>query len=47
VLEHFDIARWQWPGATVVASTYEAWWDAFQPAVPLLPVTKMEMGETW
>lgn len=47
MLTQFDIARWQWPGATVVASTFDEWWAAFQDAVPLLPVTTLEMGETW
>jgi hypothetical protein len=47
VLNQFDIARWQWPGASVVAATFDDWWAAFQDAVPQLPVSSMEMGETW
>ena len=47
MLNQFDIARWQWPGATVVAATFDQWWAAFQDAVPQLPVTTQEMGETW
>lgn len=47
VQRQFDIARWQWPGADVKASTFDAWWAEFEPAVPHLPVTTQEMGETW
>jgi hypothetical protein len=47
VLDQFDVARWQWPGAEVVASTFDAWWAEFAPAVPQLPVYTTEMGETW
>jgi hypothetical protein len=47
VLAQFDIARWQWPGAEVIASTFDAWFAEFQPAIPQLPVISTEMGETW
>jgi hypothetical protein len=47
VLNNFDIARWQWPGSTVIASTFDAWWSEFQDAVPYLPEYTMEAGETW
>lgn len=47
VLNNFDIARWQWPGAEVVASTFDAWWAEFQSVVPQLPVVTQEAGETW
>jgi hypothetical protein len=41
------IARWQWPGSIVVASTFDAWWEEFSPAVPFLPNSTQEAGETW
>jgi len=41
------IARWQWPGSDVRASTFDAWWAEFEAAVPALPVTSLEAGETW
>lgn len=44
---HDHHVRRQWPGATVVASTFDAWWSEFQDAVPHLPVSTQEMGETW
>lgn len=47
VLADYAIARWQYPGAEVFASTFDAWWSEFQMAVPSLPVTTQEMGETW
>lgn len=48
ILGYFDMARWQWPGATVIGSTFEAWWSEFKvDALPVLPVTTQEMGETW
>ena len=49
VLSQYDIARWQFPGAQVIASTLDAWWAEFSasPAVGLLPVVDQEMGETW
>jgi hypothetical protein len=47
ILGHYDIARWQWPGADVLVSTFDAWWAEFQSAVPFLPISTSEMGETW
>jgi hypothetical protein len=47
ILNDFDIARWQWPGANVVASTFDAWWAEFEDIVPLLPVAEQEAGDTW
>ncbi len=43
MLGQYDIARWQWPGAEVVAGTFDDWWAAFQDAIPFLPVTSQEM----
>lgn len=47
ILSYFDIARWNFPGAQVIGSTYDAWYEEFQPALSQLPVTTQEMGETW
>lgn len=47
VLNQFDIARWQWPGSTVIASTFDAWWAEFKSVTPQLPVVTSEQGETW
>lgn len=50
VFRQFDIARWQFPGADVFASTYDNFNDAlgaFQAATGALPVTSAEVGDTW
>lgn len=47
VLDQYEIAKWQWPGGTVVASTFDAWWEEFKAVVPQLPVVTQEAGETW
>ena len=46
-MKYFAIAQWQWPGAKIIASTFDAWWADFSAVTPQLPVEGREMGETW
>ena len=46
-MKYFAIAQWQWPGAKIIASTFDAWWADFSVVTPQLPVEGREMGETW
>jgi hypothetical protein len=48
VLNDFSIARWQFPGAQVYASTFDNFTAALAPVAPaLLPVTTRESGDNW
>jgi hypothetical protein len=47
VQNQFDIARWQFPGARVIASTYDAFVSELSKVAPSLPVDTHEVGDTW
>ncbi len=47
VFKQFDIARWQFPGARVFASTYDKFVEQLQTVRSLLPVATGEVGDLW
>jgi len=47
VFRQFDIARWQFPGASVFASTYDNFTSILSGIAGTLPVTSAEVGDTW
>ena len=47
VFKQFDIARWQFPGANVFASTFDNFTAQLLPVAASLPVTTGEAGDTW
>ena len=47
VFRQFDIARWQFPGAAVFASTYDNFTAVLATVEASLPVTTGEAGDTW
>jgi hypothetical protein len=47
VLAQFEVARFQFPGATVFASTYDNFTAQLEAIRPRLPVTTAEVGDTW
>jgi hypothetical protein len=47
VFAQFDIARWQFPGARVYATTYDAFVDELAAVADQLPVTTAEAADTW
>ncbi len=47
VFRQFDIARWQFPGANVFASTFDNFTARLLPVAAALPVTAAEVGDTW
>jgi hypothetical protein len=47
VFRQFDIARWQFPGAQVYASTYSNFTAVLAGIEAALPVTTAEAGDTW
>ena len=47
VFQQFDIARWQFPGANVFASTYDNFVAILEGVAGELPVTTAEAGDTW
>ncbi len=47
VLSYFDIARWQFPGAEVVASTFDNFTAQLATIRSQLPVVTSEVGYTW
>ena len=46
VFRQFDIARWQFPGANVFASTFDNFTARLLPVAAALPVTTAEAGDT-
>jgi hypothetical protein len=46
VFRQFDIARWQFPGANVFASTFDNFTAQLLPVAAALPVTTAEAGDT-
>jgi hypothetical protein len=47
VFKQFDIARWQFQGANVYASTYDNFTAQLATVAGSLPVTTAEAGDTW
>lgn len=47
VFKQFDIARWQFQGANVYASTYDNFTAQLATVAASLPVTTGEAGDTW
>jgi hypothetical protein len=47
VFRDFDIARWQFPGANVFASTFDNFTAVLAGAAATLPVSTAEVGDTW
>jgi hypothetical protein len=47
VFHQFDIARWQFPGANVYASTFDNFTARLQEVRASLPVSSGEPGDTW
>ena len=47
VFDQFDIARWQFPGANVYASTYDNFTAQLETVRATLPITSGEPGDTW
>lgn len=47
VYRQFDIARWQFPGANVYASTYDNFTAQLATVEAQLPVSTAEVGDTW
>jgi hypothetical protein len=47
VLAQFEVARFQFPGAQVYASTYDNFTSQLETARARLPVTTAEVGDTW
>ena len=47
VFAQFDIARWQFPGAFVHATTFDAFADELAAVADQLPHTTAEVGDTW
>lgn len=47
VLRYYEIARGQFPGADVQATTFGDFIAALQPIKSKLPVIDKELGDTW
>ena len=47
VFAQFDIARWQFPGVRVYATTFDDYFDKLASIADQLPVTTAEAGDTW
>lgn len=47
VYRQFDIARWQFPGANVYASTFDNFTAQLATVESQLPVSEAEVGDTW
>lgn len=47
VLLQWAILQWQFPNATIVASTFDAYVDQLQTVAASLPVFTQEVGDVW
>ena len=47
VWTQWDILRWQFPGASIIASTYDAYVDQLVTIADTLPVFEAEVGDVW
>ena len=47
VLSYYEILRAEFPGAALVASTLDAFVAKVEPLKHTLPVSDLEMGDTW
>ncbi|XP_046551245.1 uncharacterized protein LOC124260970 isoform X2 [Haliotis rubra] len=47
ILSNYEVVRGEFPGAKLMASTFDNFVEALQPIKSQLPVVEMEVGDTW
>lgn len=47
ILSNYEVLRGEFPGAKLMASTFDNFIEALQPIKGQLPVVEVEVGDTW